>query len=104
MEVRQGIATEYAKEKFDVTLDEVDLARLGAEYGFDPASLSLDQVYLVLTLEANRYVLVQAPKLGRPVEDVRAQLRSNREEFAVLLSTIAGMDIDEARKRAGLEQ
>lgn len=102
MQIRQGIATEYAKEKFDITLDESDLIRMAIEYGFDPKGISQDQVYLLMTLEASRYVLVQSPKYGRPLEQAREQLAVNREEFASVLAAATGIEMVEARKRAGL--
>lgn len=99
MEVRQGISTEYAKEKFDVTLDETDLIRLANEYGISADQLTTTTAYLLLTLEAERFVLVQSPKYGRSVEEVRGQLRTNREQFATALSLATGLSQEEMLKR-----
>lgn len=103
MEVRAGIATQYGAEKFDITLDENDLRRLASEYGFyaDPAENGCTtlQAYLLLTLEAERFILVQAPKYGRPVDQVRAQIAENREQFAAALTMVTGLSLDETRKR-----
>lgn len=85
---------------------------MAAQYGFRDG-LTEDQVYTLLTLEAQRYVLVQAPKYGRPLEDqqdghggvipgVKSELLANREQFAATLADITGLEPAEARKRVGL--
>jgi hypothetical protein len=105
MEVRQGISTDYAKEKWDITLDETDLQRLRHEYGqlFGDPDIIKEPVptwlaMMLLTLEAERFVLVQAPKFGRDVAAVKEQLRANRESFATAMSTATGLTLDETRK------
>jgi hypothetical protein len=95
---RMGISTDYSRERFDCGLGEEDLQRLAAEYGFDASHLTCGQAMHLLTVEAERYVLVQAPKFGRPVEQVVAQLRANREEFAVALVDVTGRELEEMRK------
>lgn len=98
---RMGISTDYSKERFDCGLGEEDLQRLAAEYGFDASNLTCGQAMHLLTVEAERYVLIQAPKFGRPADVCMQQLRTNREEFARALAD-AGLDRAEARKRLGL--
>ncbi|SRR5712692_829015 len=103
MEVRQGVSTEYGKQRFDITLDETDLVRLCNEYGvMDPSNLTTVQVYLLLTLEAERFCLVQAPKMGQAAASVVKQIRANREQFAGLLAEMTGLELAETRKRVGL--
>jgi len=108
MEVRQGISTDYAKERFDISLDETDLARLAQEYGFyareQEHGLNTLQVCRLLTLEAERFVLVQAPKYGRDTAVVIEQLRANREQFAAVLVELTGVKLAEMRKRVGLPE
>jgi hypothetical protein len=69
------------------------------------------QAMLLLAGEAERFVLVQAPKYGKPVEDlpdgtpgVRSQIRENRDSFATALSLVTGLTLDETRKRVGLPE
>jgi hypothetical protein len=106
MEVRQGISTDYAKDRFDVSLDETDLARLANDYGFyetpREGGLSSIQAWLLLTLEAERYVLVQAPKYGRDMAEVVGQIKANREQFATVLAEVTGLELGECRKRVGI--
>lgn len=95
MEVRMGISTDYAKEKFDITLDEADLARLCGEHDISDSqanAMTVAQVFLLLSKEAERYVLVQAPKFGRPAEQVQEQLAQNREDFAKILVSVKGAE------------
>ncbi len=102
-EARMGISTDYSRERFDVALDETDLQRLATEYGFDyAAGLTTMQAVRLLTVEAERYALIQAPKFGRPVDAVRAQLLANREEFAVALADVTGLGLAQTRKQLGL--
>jgi hypothetical protein len=101
-QARMGISTDYSRERFDCGLGEEDLQRLAAEYGFDASHLTCGQVMRLLTLEAERFVLVQAPKYGRPMEQVMDQLRANREQFAMALAQVAGQDLELMRKRIGL--
>ena len=112
MHVTQGISTEYSKEKFAILLDETDLIRLMNEYGIEqePEKLTTVQAMLLLTTEAERFVLVQAPKYGKPVEDqpdgtkgIRTLLAENREQFVTALTLATGWTLEESRKRAGLE-
>lgn len=103
MEVRDGIATQYAAEKFDITLDETDLARMGHEYGFEVAALTSDQAYLLLTLQAHRYVLVQAPKYGREHAVASQGIHDVLEQMAGVLAGIKGSDLQAERKAVGLE-
>jgi hypothetical protein len=106
MEVHQGIATDYGQDKFDVSLDETDLARLANEYGFygSPSENGLTtlQAWVLLTLEAERFVLVQSPKYGRDMAQVVTQIQANREQFATILVEVTGLELGECRKRAGL--
>jgi hypothetical protein len=115
VQVTQGIGTDYNKEKFAITLDEADLIRLANEYGIaqEMSQLTTAQAMLLLTTEAERFVLVQAPKFGRPVEDwtddrgavhpgVRRQIADNREKFATALTFVTGLALEETRKRVGL--
>jgi len=110
MQVYQGIGTEYGQDKFGITLDETDLARLASDYGFYATprenGVTIDQAYRLLTLEAERYVLVQAPKFGRPVEQIMPQLwgpGGNREQFAAILTEVTGLELPECRKRVGFQ-
>jgi hypothetical protein len=103
MEVHQGIATDYGQKKFDVTLDETDFDRLSVEYGFTTQATTL-QAWLLLTLEAERFVLVQSPKFGSKAEAVIPQIKENREQFAGILAELTGLDLSECRKRAGLSE
>jgi hypothetical protein len=82
-------------------LDETDLSRLASEYGIaqTPEQLPTREAYMLLALEAERFVLVQAPKYGRPVESVKAQIRSNREQFASVLAAVTGLSVAECMKR-----
>jgi hypothetical protein len=118
MEVRNGIRGEFGSDPFDIILDETDLQRLKYEYGRllgDPEAMgNLEEMptwvaMLLLTLEAERFVLVQAPKYGRPVEDsvnaagltvpgIRSQIHANREQFATALATATGLTLEETRK------
>jgi hypothetical protein len=104
MEVHQGIATDYGQDKFDVSLDEADLVRMCNEYGIvpDPPNLTTLQAWLLLTLEAERFVLVQSPKYGRDMAKVVTQIQANREQFANILVEVTGLELGECRKRAGL--
>jgi hypothetical protein len=105
MEVRQGISTDYAKERFDISLDETDLARLALEFGievYQVRELTTLQACKLLTLDAERFVLIQAPKYGRDTAVVREQLRSNREQFAHALATLKGTELETERKHLGL--
>jgi hypothetical protein len=104
MEIMLGIATDYGQDKFNVSLDETDLMRLACEYGITPdlAQLTTTQVTRLLTLECERFVLIQAPKYGRPVDVVKEQLRGNREQFARALVELTGLELAECRKRVGL--
>jgi hypothetical protein len=110
MQVYQGIGTEYGHDKFGITLDETDLARLANEFGFYTSpgenGVTTDQAYRLLSIDAERYVLVQAPKFGRKIEDVMAQLwgpGGNREQFATILVEVTGLELSECRKRVGFQ-
>jgi hypothetical protein len=105
MQVTQGISNDYAKDKFSITLDETDLIRIANEYGLaqTPEQLTTVQVMLLLTTEAERFVLVQAPKYGRDVETVRRQIQENREQFATALTLATGLTLEETRKKIGSE-
>lgn len=80
--------------------------RLANEYGFyaTPGENGIDikSAFVLLTLEAERFVLVQSPKFGRDVAVVRSQLVDNREQFAQVLVGVTGLELEECRKRAGL--
>jgi hypothetical protein len=106
MEIRQGISTDYSRERWDIALDETDLARLALEYKYYGANpdgdLTTMQAARVLSLEADRFVLVQAPKFGRPYDVCSAQLRENREQFAEVMAGITRRDLSEIRKMMGL--
>lgn len=105
MEVQQGIANDYGKDKFAITLNEVDLQRICTQYKITQPPGELDTVtaMLLLSLEAERFVLVQAPKYGRDVEEVRQQIAANRESFATALTMATALSLEETRKMAGLE-
>lgn len=111
MDVRQGISTEYNRDSFSITLEEVDLQRLCAQFDLKRDELTAEQAMLLLVTEGERYVLVQAPKYGRPVDDlpgrpgtgVRSQLRANRECMATILTTITALKLEVTRKMVGLE-
>lgn len=104
MVVTMGIShPDYAREKFSITLDETDLERICVQYGlFKRDELTTDQAMLLLTTEAERFVLVQAPKYGRDIEVVREQLRQNRECMSTVLTAITALTLDETRKTVGL--
>lgn len=106
MEVTQGISTDYAKEKFNVTLDEADLIRLAGEYDLpEPRKMTTFQACRLLTLEAERFVLIQAPRYGRKADESRDQLwgpGGNREQFAAALADVTGRDFEECRRQLRL--
>jgi hypothetical protein len=61
MLIRRGWASEYAKRKFDIELDEADLVRILAVAGVaDPAgvaaTMNLGHVYEILDAEAMMFV------------------------------------------------
>lgn len=66
MEIREGVNTEYAARKFDVCLDDGDLAILLTEHGLSPETtfLNLSQKYMLLKNEARIIVLYELVGLG----------------------------------------
>ena len=53
MQVKVGFNTDYGKDKFDVGLDETDLARILADAGISPdAKIASTEAFLVLHVEA----------------------------------------------------
>lgn len=56
MIVKFGFNTDFGREKFDVGLDEIDLARILAEEGIPPdASLTAAEAFTILLAEAERF-------------------------------------------------
>lgn len=105
MEVKVGLAAEYGQRRFDVSLDETDLARLMFQHEIavqDGGHLPEEVVFQLLLLEAERYKLIQSPKFGESTESAMAELRANREEFATWLATAKGTTVEDEKKRLGL--
>jgi hypothetical protein len=66
MEIRHGWATEYGKDKFDVSVDETDLERLCNEYGIAPAfqsQLTSEMVFTLLDTLARYLSLREAVRM-----------------------------------------
>lgn len=58
MQVRSGWNSSYGREKFDVTFEEVDLARLLAEKGISPdrsGELTPGEVFMLMSFEADLF-------------------------------------------------
>jgi len=56
MLVKVGFNTEFGRDKFDIGLDETDLARILAEEGIPPdARLTTVEAFMVLMSEAERF-------------------------------------------------
>lgn len=96
MEIRVGWATEFGRDKFDVSLDEGDLRRMMGEVGLgDSASVaevSVITAYKLLSLEARRLAEVESLRL---VTDETAKagkialVQKLNSERAELLGTLA---------------
>jgi hypothetical protein len=77
MMVKVGFNTDYGKDKFDVGLDETDLARLLAEAGIPPdAQLTALEAFQVLHAEAERFcaakrAAVEPDKAGHWKQEAR---------------------------------
>lgn len=119
MQVEQGIKNDYNRKSWTILLDETDLARMAGEYGFYAApgenGLTTDQAMLLLSLEAERYVLVQSPKYRSEKDmnerspdefmvDVANQITANREQFAGVIAEVTGLELEAARRRVGLPE
>lgn len=76
MEIREGVNTDYAKQKFDICLDDGDLAILLAEHHVPPdIKLTVMQKYLLLRNEARIIILDVVVELGvMSVEQKNAEL------------------------------
>jgi hypothetical protein len=66
MNISKGWTTEYARQRFSVTVDESDLLSMLVEAGLDPAKVVLkeDEKFSMLDLEADRFSLTTAVRAG----------------------------------------
>lgn len=88
MEVRAGWNSEYARKKYDVTLDEADLGRILLGEGIPleaQASVSLDDVHTVLYCSAeilSRRTLVEFILDGQKTEDLEEETARHVRKLA----------------------
>jgi hypothetical protein len=68
MLVKTGWQNDFGKQKFDVELNEIDLARILADVGIDPEAP-------VTSLEAFRLLMTEAEYFSETVRAVRLQDR-----------------------------
>lgn len=101
MEIRRGFATEYARVKMDVTVDDrEDLPRICAEYGIDPALQSkMTVVHKYLLLNALAEWLVSAEAINVAQDGERAQA----EQQAATAMEKYKTAVDAVRMQLGLQ-
>jgi hypothetical protein len=93
MKVRKGFSTDYAKNKFDVEIDEADLARLLPEHGFPPETkLTTLQAFRLADTLSEWLMLTEAAKIS---QEMAAKVEPSRRVFYTT--------VDEVRKELGLE-
>ena len=92
MFVKTGWNTDFGKQKFDIGMDETDLARILAEVGISPdAQLTSREVFQILRLEAERFSAAQRAQVvpsetevcKREVHRLSAQLESHLDAVKV---------------------
>ncbi len=93
MKVRKGFSTDYARSKFDVEVDEADLARLIMEHKFPPeAQLSTLQAFRLADTLAEWLMLTEAGKIS---QEMAARTEPARRAFYAT--------VDAVRQEMGLE-
>lgn len=93
MEIRVGWATEFGRDKFDVSLDETDLRRILGDSEFPDASLAMAEIdsgsaFMILKLHAQR--LAEVAKLDIVTEvpqrkAIMTKIHSLKDEESIQL-------------------
>ena len=97
MFIKCGWNTDFGKEKFDVGLDEIDLARILAEAGIPPdAQLTSLDAFQILHAEAERYCAAKRAQVV-PSEAEGCKMEVKR------LTGLRRAQLDSLKQRLGLE-
>lgn len=98
MMVKVGFNTDFGRDKFDVGLDETDLARILVQAGIPPdAPLTAREAFQVLLAEAERFCAVTRVSVEPDAaEHWRAEAHRLGQQLAGLLGKISA--------RLGIEQ
>jgi len=95
MFVKTGWNTDFGKQKFDIGMDETDLARILTEAGISPdAQLTSRETFQILRMEAERFSTVQRAQV------VPAEAEGCRLEVKRLTGQLAAQ-LDSVRTRLG---
>ena len=98
MMVKVGWNTDFGKEKFDIGLDETDLARILAEAGLPPdTQLGMVEAFRLLSAEAERFSAAQRAQV------VPSEAAACRAEVKRLTGQLAA-HLDAVRERLGVDQ
>jgi hypothetical protein len=73
--------------KFDITVQEADLARLCREHGIDPGALTPDEAYMLAAVECEKYVIITSGRYT-PGQNQAEQLQANRLQFDGVIARI----------------
>ena len=79
MEIRFGWATDYGKQKFDVSVDETDLMRLLNDAGIPPAHHNLvneGECFKLLEATARAFALTEAVRYADSMEKPNVAARA----------------------------
>jgi hypothetical protein len=87
--VKVGFNTDYGKDKFDVGLDETDLARILAEAGIPPDALLTElEAFQVLHATAERFCAAKLTVIDPRNEHHKQEVRRLGDQVAGLLGKI----------------
>jgi predicted solute-binding protein len=82
MEVRDGWATEYGRQRYDVTVQEQDVIQIFAENGI-PAEyadkMTLGEKWSVMTRYAHWYAMTESIRLAPPERHMEASTKASVE-------------------------
>jgi hypothetical protein len=97
MQVKLGFNTDFGRDKFDVGLDEADLARILTDNGIPPdAPVSSAQAFEILRLTGEQLCVRQRARVvPADAEDCKQQYA----KFATQLETLLGV----IRQKFGLD-
>ena len=92
MDIRVGWATDFGKEKFDVSMDGTDLLRIIGEVGLEPgddALLSSSEVFSLLETTARWHAITEQRRIsGTNLHERASQLALLEQERATVVHAI----------------